>query len=93
MYVNYNYLNAEDFLTEGVYVYDFVHFRSKPSENAVIWLNHPDEISEKIKMLLNDDFIVLNASQKWFSIINKEPANKASERIWDAIEQIVYNKV
>jgi hypothetical protein len=91
MYVNYNYLNAENSLTKGVYVYDFVHFRSKPSENVVVWLNHPDEISKKIKTLLNDDFTVLNASQKWFSIINKQIANKASERIWDEINSLVLN--
>ena len=88
MYMNYNYLNPEDRPIEGVYVYDFVHFRSKPSKDIVVWLNHPDEISEKMKALLNNDTIILNESQKWFNIINKQPAKNASERIWDTIKKI-----
>ncbi len=88
MYMNYNYLNPEEAPIEDVYVYDFVHFRSKPSKDVVVWLNHPDEIHEKIKDLLYDHTEVVNESQKWFSIINKQPANKASQRIWEAIKKL-----
>jgi len=87
MYMNYNYLNPEDRPIEGVYVYDFVHFRSKPSENVVVWLNHPDEISEKIKSLLDNHTETVNESQKWVNIINIQPANNASKRIWNDIEK------
>jgi hypothetical protein len=72
-------------------IYNFIHFRSMPSKDAVFWINNPHQISETIeKMLSNDDSekVVRNA-QKWFEKINLHPAELASERIWNAIEKII----
>ncbi|TDE53931.1 UDP-glycosyltransferase [Flavobacterium sp. GT3P67] len=69
-------------------IYNYVHFRCMPN-NAVVWLNSPDEISDKIEMMLSDEAqkVVANA-QKWFEKINQYPAEDASKRIWEAIDQI-----
>jgi hypothetical protein len=69
-------------------IYDFVHFRSMPTD-AVVWLNSPEEIAAKIKLMLSDDAqkIVANA-EEWFEKINQHPADQASQRIWDAIAEI-----
>ncbi|WP_298556314.1 UDP-glycosyltransferase [uncultured Algibacter sp.] len=88
MFMNYNYFNTEEKPEEGVYVYDYVHFRSKPSEDAVVWLNHPNEISEKIENLLNDSGKTISAAKAWFNVINKQPANLASSSIWKEINAI-----
>lgn len=88
MFMNYNYFNSKNTPQKGVYVYDFVHFRSKPSHHVVCWLDHPDEISNKIKRLLKDSNKIVDESQKWFKIINKEKANEASQRIWESILSI-----
>lgn len=95
MFMNYNYFNPEEKPEKGVYVYDYVHFRSKPSENAVVWLNHPNEISKKIENLLNDSGKTVSAAKQWFNIINKQPANLASSSIWKEINAIHnnYNKL
>ena len=86
MFMNYNYFNSEEKPQEGVYVYDYVHFRSKPSEDAVCWLDHPDEISKKIERLLNDSLKTVNAANQWFNVINKQSANNASSSIWKEIK-------
>lgn len=69
-------------------IYSFVHFRSMP-DNAVVWLNSPDEIEGKIEMMLCNEAhkTVVNA-QDWFEIINQHPVGGASNRIWEAINQI-----
>ena len=58
-------------------------------DNAVVWLNFPDEIADKIEMMLNDETqnVVANA-QKWFEKINQHPAKDASNRIWEGIAKI-----
>ena len=69
--------------------YQFVHFRSMPNENSVFWLDNPEEIAQKIETILsnNSNLNVANA-QKWFEKINQHPPQIASERIWNAIEEI-----
>ncbi len=87
-YMNYNYLNLSETPEKGVYLYDYVHFRSMPSSEAVIWLDHPEEISIKIEMILAGVPETIKEAEAWFKIINLHPANKASERIWSRIDNI-----
>jgi len=89
MYMNYNYLNVNNKPEKGVYVYDYVHFRSRPNNDVVLWLNHPDEIRENLKDLLKtNDNIIGNANQ-WFKTINQLPPQLASSRILDNIVDII----
>ncbi|XMO86565.1 UDP-glycosyltransferase [Algibacter sp. AS12] len=91
MFMNYNYFNAEEKPKKGVYVYNYVHFRSKPSEDAVVWLNHPKEIAEKIENLLNNPDKTVKAAQDWFNVVNqKEPVPAlASDRILQNINKLI----
>ena len=69
-------------------IYNFVHFRSMP-DNAVVWLNSPGEIADKIEMMLSNEVQkVVDNAQIWFEKINQHPAQEASKRIWEAIDQI-----
>jgi hypothetical protein len=70
--------------------YKFVHFRSMLSKDCVFWMDNPNEIQNKLEQILDKDTssIVKNA-QKWFEVINQHPPEKSSERIWNAIEEII----
>jgi hypothetical protein len=70
--------------------YQFVHFRSMPNENPVIWINNPNELEIIIEKAVtsNAQDIIENA-QKWFEKINLNPPDKASERIWESFDQII----
>ena len=70
-------------------IYNFIHFRSMPSKNAVFWINSPNDIEQIVERMLSreSDKVVENA-QKWFQIINHHPPELASERIWKAIKII-----
>ncbi|RXJ45408.1 UDP-glycosyltransferase [Gelidibacter gilvus] len=89
LYMNYNYFNEANLPEQGVYVYDYVHFRSKPCEDVVIWLNHPNDIAKSIEAVLEHPSPTISAANLWYEKINEPPANSASTRIWNSIEAII----
>ena len=86
-YMNYNPERKDNFSSVEK-IYNYIHFRSMP-DNAVVWLNSPDEIAKKIEMMMSDEGqkVVANA-QEWFEKINQHPAQEASKRILDSIDEI-----
>ncbi len=88
-FINYDVLNTEYPDWSVKKIYNFIHFRSMPTNNAVFWINSPNTIAEIIeKMLTKDSKVTVAAAQKWFEKINQHPPEKASERIWNAIGEI-----
>ncbi len=88
VYVNYD-VKSKVFPSWSVEnIYKFIHFRSMPSKNAVVWLNNPSEIESKIEKLLQNSESTVAEAQKWFQIINAYPKN-ASEQIWHHIKKII----
>jgi hypothetical protein len=88
-FINYDVLNA-DFPDWSVKkIYNFIHFRSMPSKDAVFWINNPNEMGEIVETMLGSDSgnVIANA-QQWFEKINRHPPQLASERIWNAINEI-----
>jgi hypothetical protein len=69
-------------------IYNYIHFRSMPNQESVIWLNNKEEIRSKIKNALDSNNNVTHA-REWFEIINQHPPEEASKRIWDGIKKII----
>lgn len=70
-------------------IYQYVHFRSMPNKDAVLWLNSPEDIKQNIKLGLEQPARTIENAQKWFEIINQHPPENVSDRIWKAIKTIV----
>lgn len=70
-------------------IYNYIHFRSMPSNDAVLWINSPDEIIGIIEKGLVKDSSVIKGAQEWFKIINQHPPQEASRRIWEGIKTII----
>lgn len=70
-------------------IYNYIHFRSMPDKEAVIWVNKPEEMQSKIANLLRDNSITLKKAADWFEKINQHPVNKASNRILDGLQSIL----
>ncbi|KAF2342013.1 glycosyltransferase family 28 protein [Flavobacterium tistrianum] len=87
-FLNYDVPNKIDMNWSVSKIYNYVHFRSMPNLNSVIWLNSADEISNKILHGLNTGE-TLESVQNWFRIINQEPPEISSVRIWKSIETIL----
>jgi hypothetical protein len=91
LYVNYDVVNSAKPDWSSKTVYKFVHFRSMPDKNAVIWLNSNEEIAAKLKEALSNASSVPFA-KKWFEKINQHPPQEASYRIWKEINTILNNE-
>ena len=88
-YFNYNQ-DSQDLAKWNLHVcYKYVHFRSMPSQDAVVWLNSSAEIETKIEQLLTKKISTEISAKKWFETINMHPPDKASERICQAIKTIL----
>lgn len=87
-YMNYHY-DTDDAIVKGVHVYDYVHFRSMPTTNAVHWLDHPDGIQDSLLSMLNSTNETVKNGTQWFNKINEQSATEASNRIIEAISCLV----
>lgn len=85
-YMNYHY-TGEGTIERGVHVYDYVHFRSMPKKECVVWLDHPDNIKQCLIQLLEAPKATVEASKKWFQKINLHPPTKASVRILEHVKE------
>ena len=73
-------------------IYNYMHFRSMPSKKAVIWLDNPDTIEDKINEILTESNLsTINAAQEWFEVVNIFPFDKASVNIVKGIKNIITN--
>ncbi|SHE87935.1 UDP-N-acetylglucosamine:LPS N-acetylglucosamine transferase [Psychroflexus salarius] len=88
-YINFNPKGIDLSKWSVKKIYNFIHFQSMPNKDAVIWLNSKEEISDKILEGLNNPKKYVENAQKWFEVINQQPASQASERIVKAINQII----
>ena len=60
-----------------------------PNKEAVLWINSPREISTIIEKGITTPSSIIENAQKWFEIINQQPPQEASQRIWKAIKTII----
>lgn len=87
-YINYN-PNVENLEKDIKVIYNYVHFRSMPSERSVLWVNNKEGISKVIKKVLKGNSREnVEAAEDWFKVINKGPAKDVSQNIWNEINQI-----
>jgi hypothetical protein len=70
-------------------IYEYVHFRSMPSKESVLWINSAESIESIIRIGLEKPEINVKNAQKWFEKINQHPSKEASKRILNAIEKIM----
>lgn len=87
-FLNYDVPNKIDKNWSVSKIYNYVHFRSMPNKDAVIWLNSTDEIAAKIQYGLDTNG-TLESAQNWFKIINQQPPEISSVRFWESIETIL----
>lgn len=88
VYVNYDVSQSSSSNWNVEKIYKYIHFRSMPTNQSVIWFNNADEIELKIKSILEGKVTTVNEATTWFEIVNQKPANKASERIWETINTL-----
>jgi len=69
--------------------YKYIHFRSMPSKNAVLWIYNKMKLTDIIKSILDNKISSVAEGEKWFRTIVGLNPTKASENIWKEIEVII----
>lgn len=87
-YLNYNQKVQLDKEWDIHKCYGYVHFRSMPSQEVVYWINDSGDLPSAILNALSNNERTIKEAQKWFEKINQHPPELASERIWNALEEI-----
>ncbi|NMH29481.1 UDP-glycosyltransferase [Flavobacterium silvaticum] len=88
-YINYNHPERSDKSWDIDKIYKYVHFRSMPSKESVIWLDSPESIAGAILQMLENPKPTIDHATQWFEKITLMPANSASERIFKAMQEII----
>jgi len=69
--------------------YKYIHFRSMPSKDAVLFVYNKKELTEKVKAILDGKLSNVSDGKKWFDIVVGNEPTKASEVIWQGIDEIL----
>lgn len=88
-FIDYNYLTDSNQYEKGVHVYNFVHFRSMPSPDVVIWLSNPDTMADQLEYMLANPQKTVAKAKTWFEIINAHQPEKACKRFWEHLDKLV----
>ncbi len=93
LFLHYNVECKEDEDWSIEKVYNFIHFRSMPTGKEVFWINSKDKIKSKLAKSLKTSDKKVKKAKTWFELINHHAAEKASERIWNGIDEILKIKI
>ena len=93
LFLNYNVEHKNDESWNPEKVYNFMHFRSMPTGNEVFWVKSKEEIGLNLETVLENSHKTVEEAKDWFEKINLSPAERASERIWNGIDEILKIKI
>lgn len=89
-YFNYNPVEADPKVWTIKRVNEFIHFRSMPSKEAVLWINSFEEIEIRLKeYFTNPATWNQDQTQAWFKTVINQPFDQASENICAKINQLI----
>ncbi|CDF80028.1 conserved hypothetical protein [Formosa agariphila KMM 3901] len=89
IYYNYEQPQLKKGIRDIGQNYNYVHFRSMPNDNAVVWAKSKSELKDKVQLLLDNNINPVPITKKWFSKIVGENPSKASETIWKNINALL----
>jgi hypothetical protein len=86
-FINYNTSKGDINKWDVNTIYKYIHFKSIPSKNAVLWVNKKEDFKKLITGVINRT-ISLNDTQKWFEKINNYPKSSIN-KIYEVINEII----
>lgn len=89
VYINYDIPESNSIFWNVEKIYNYIHFRSMPSNKSVIWFEDRDKVSQKIIEALENSDHTVNNAKKWFEKINGNTPESCSLEIWKSLKAIV----
>jgi hypothetical protein len=88
VYYNYEQPQLKKGIRDIGQNYDYVHFRSMPSKDAVIFCYDKQSLEGLLKQILDGELSNVEAGSKWFKTVAGSTPTESSMNIWDAITKI-----
>ena len=92
VYINYEQPQLKRGIRDIGQNYNYVHFRSMPSENAVAWANSKQSLQASLENLIMKPEPVVAQAQNWFTVVAGKYPETASEQIWNTVRKILNNQ-
>ena len=89
IYFNYEQPQLKKGIRDIGQNYKYVHFRSMPSDESVIFCTNKLDLENQVKQILDKKLSNVPDGKKWYEIVAGENPTLASENIWAAINKIV----
>jgi hypothetical protein len=89
IYINYDVNDCVNKEWTVKKIYNYIHFQSMPSKEAVLWCYNNKDLKQLFGKILNNELSNVIEANKWFEKITEQPAHLASERIWNEINSII----
>lgn len=89
IYFNYEQPQLKKGIRDIGQNYKYVHFRSMPSKEAVVFCINKLDLENQVKQILDKKLSNVPAGKKWYGIVAGENPTLASENIWGAINTII----
>lgn len=86
IYYNYEQPQLKKGIRDIGQNYNYVHFRSMPSQEAAVFCTDKKDLEYMIQQILENKLSNVSEGKKWFEIVAGKNPTKASEAIWDVIE-------
>lgn len=88
IYYNYEQPQLKKGIRDIGQNYKYVHFRSMPSDKAVVFCTNKNDLEGLVKQILDGKLSNVKECKEWYkTVVGKIPA-KASESIWNTIKNI-----
>lgn len=89
IYFNYEQPQLKKGIRDIGQNYKYVHFRSMPSQEAVIFCTDKRQLASQIESIINGNLSNVSQGSKWYAVVAGERPFEASERIWNSIDTIL----
>ena len=89
IYYNYEQPQLKKGIRDIGQNYKYVHFRSMPSDAAVVFCTNKHELEGLVEQVLNGGVSNVEEGKAWFNIVAGKEPKKASNYIWEAIKSIL----
>ncbi|MFD2727418.1 UDP-glycosyltransferase [Hyunsoonleella rubra] len=89
IYYNYEQPQLKKSIRDIGQNYKYVHFRSMPSKEAVVFCTDKKDLESQVKQILDGQLSNVHECKKWYRIVVGETPTEASKNIWNTISGIL----
>lgn len=89
IYYNYEQPQLKKGIRDIGQNYKYVHFRSMPSKEAVVFCTDKNDLESLVKQILDGKLSNVEVCKAWYKIVVGKTPTEASKNIWKSIDSIL----